>query len=63
MKAKADYEKFLQLTPEEFDQNEELGWRKLDKEGHPLEAAEFIGKYLDSNHVLLHNGSADNLKS
>ncbi|MDP4038438.1 MAG: hypothetical protein Q8P54_00500 [bacterium] len=57
---KKDYERFLKLNPEEFDQDEEKGWRKLDKEGKSLEAAEVIETYLDMNKDKLRDGSADN---
>jgi tetratricopeptide (TPR) repeat protein len=54
-----DYSEFLKLSPEEFDQNEEKGWRKLEKAGKPLEAVEVIKKYLKINSDKLHTGSVE----
>lgn len=59
---RAELDDLLTLTPEEFDQDEEKGWRKLEKTGHALEAAQAIKTYLLVNKDKLHDGSPDNLE-
>lgn len=56
---KNKYQEFLQLNPEEFDQDEEKGWRKLERIGRHLEAAEAIEAYLEFNKEKLQRGSSD----
>lgn len=54
-----DYSEFLKLSPEEFDQDEEKGWRKLEKAGKLLEAVKVIKKYLDLNKEKLRVGPVE----
>lgn len=57
-----NYEEFLKLDPEAFDQDEEKGWRKIEKSGKPLEAAKVIELYLESNQDIICNGSAEDVE-
>ena len=53
------YKGFLELSPEEFDQDEEKGWRRLDNAGQMLEAIEAIRLYIATNKQKMQSGSAD----
>ncbi len=52
----SNYSNFFNLDPEIFDQDEALGWRKLDTAEQRIQA---ITAYLKANEARMHKGTAD----